>query len=197
MISRLDYTFKYSDDNLLIEISKDDQSRTVKLLYDDQSRVVAKTDSDFGTMHYFYGYRDKPRLISHIHRERSGFYLLHYDFDDSLMAFKDPENEYFFVKPDQSGTPQYVFDKEAKLLNSHLRSPYGILIQEQDDSVWMPLGYHGGIEDFLSGVVIIQGRPYDSHLGQWMTPDDKSIVQGWKITKQVKNSAELLMSVRL
>ncbi len=57
------------------------------------------------------------------------------------------------------------------------------MLQESDDSVRLPLGFFGGIEDSLSGVVLIREggrrwRPYDSHLGQWMAPDEAPILEG-------------------
>ena len=57
------------------------------------------------------------------------------------------------------------------------------MLQESDDSVRLPLGFFGGIEDSLSGVVLIREgerrwRPYDSHLGQWMVPDKRPILEG-------------------
>lgn len=57
------------------------------------------------------------------------------------------------------------------------------MLQESDDSIRLPLGFFGGIEDSLSGVVLIREggrrwRPYDSHLGQWMAPDEAPILEG-------------------
>lgn len=72
---------------------------------------------------------------------------------------------------DENGSPELIFDSSGKRINSFMRSPFGLLVNEDDETVFVPLGYHGGIEDSVSGVVVIRGRPYDSHLGQWMTPD--------------------------
>jgi hypothetical protein len=52
-------------------------------------------------------------------------------------------------------------------------SPFGTVISGQQDSeVWLPIGFQGGVHDLSgSGVVVMaSGRPYDAHLGQWMTP---------------------------
>jgi len=34
----------------------------------------------------------------------------------------------------------------------------------------LPLGFNGGVEDEDFGISVIQGRPFDTRLGQWMTP---------------------------
>ena len=200
LVSRLNYAFEYDARNRLVQISRDNDDDSgsgggghrVRIFYDDKDRVVMQVkSSDNGkeeqeeeeVLHYFYGYRDSPHLVSHVHRSKatgSSFHTLHYDSRGTLIAFSNPSDaSYRFVKSDQNGTPVYVFDG-ARMVNGHLRSPFGILIQEQDSSGsrWVPLGFHGGLEDLPSGVVVIRGRPYDTHLGQWMTPDQTKILSG-------------------
>ena len=78
------------------------------------------------------------------------------------------------------------------MLSQPVRTPFGALIEQpvKDDPVSIPVGFYGGIEDPESGVVIISGKPYDSHLGQWMVPqldqvldpsfEDPTLVHGYR-----------------
>jgi hypothetical protein len=68
------------------------------------------------------------------------------------------------------GSPELVVDGHAHLLTRHARSPFGALLSETDERIRPPLGFAAGIEEHVSGVVVLRGRPYDSHTGQWMTP---------------------------
>ena len=64
----------------------------------------------------------------------------------------------------------------------HLRSirfwqkMFKVALSRQDDPNWIPFGFQGGIEDPEFGVVILDGKPYDTHLGQWMVPQVERVL---------------------
>ena len=81
---------------------------------------------------------------------------------------------------DLVGTPRIILDSTGKVLAQPVRTPFGALIEQpvKDDPVSIPVGFYGGIEDIESGVVIMRsGKPYDSHLGQWMVPQLDQVLE--------------------
>ena len=71
---------------------------------------------------------------------------------------------------------------------SHFYIYFHFRFPQEDENFWIPLGYHGCIGEPLSGVVIFPedgGRPYDSHLGQWMTPNWMALLSGFKDVRKV------------
>jgi len=83
-----------------------------------------------------------------------------------------PIPETKIIATDLVGTPRILLRSDGQILTQPFRTPFGALIEKplQDDPNWIPFGFQGGIEDPESGVVILDGKPYDSHLGQWMVP---------------------------
>ncbi len=174
LVHRLNFTFSYSKKNLLTKIEDDDGRRRISFFYDDTERVVLTIETFDGqevTSRFFYGYRDNRELVSHVHVSGKGFFTLFYNQDGLLKSVQLPDKSYLFVSTDDNGTPEFVFDFQARLINRYLRSPFGAVLYEEDESVWLPLGYLGSLEDKPSGVSIIRGRPYDTRLGQWMVPE--------------------------
>ena len=56
------------------------------------------------------------------------------------------------------------------VINRITRSPFGALIHQTNDDVWLPFGFQGAVEEPTSGATIFNGNdgipPYDSHIGQ-------------------------------
>ena len=56
------------------------------------------------------------------------------------------------------------------MVNRITRSPFGALLHQTNDKVWLPIGFQGGVEEPVSGATIFNGEhglpPYDSHIGQ-------------------------------
>ena len=184
MLARHNYTFEYNDQGQLLGMSRNGR-KLVEYLYDDYGRVILQvrklTRGRSELLSYFYGYKSKERLVSHVHSTTRGFWTLEYDAFDRLLAVTEDETgETLYVSTEDNGTPEYVFNADGEKVNSYVRSPWGAVIGEDDERVWLPLGFHGGIEDSVSGIVVIDGEPYDSHLGQWMTPRWRSLLDGFR-----------------
>ena len=57
------------------------------------------------------------------------------------------------------------------------RTPFGLTLSEIGSVDLPEIGFFGGIEFSQSGVVILNGnQPYDTHLGQFLTPQLKPII---------------------
>ena len=56
------------------------------------------------------------------------------------------------------------------MLNHIKRSPFGTLLHQTNSEIWLPIGFHGAVEEPVSGATIFNGDqslpPYDSHIGQ-------------------------------
>ena len=53
-------------------------------------------------------------------------------------------------------------------------SPFGTVLQDSNEDFATCLGFQGGIDLEETGVVIIEGRPYDSLIGAWMVPNNEA-----------------------
>ena len=98
-----------------------------------------------------------------------------YDSDGAVMAVES-EGEMFLVVTDHTNTPNIILDHTGSVLKVMEYSPYGYLVDDTNEDIKIPIGYQGGVDLQEDGIVLIRGRPYDSLLGQWMTPDFEAIL---------------------
>ena len=63
-----------------------------------------------------------------------------------------------------------LYNLDGMVINRITRSPFGALIHQTNDDVWLPFGFQGAVEEPTSGATIFNGNdgipPYDSHIGQ-------------------------------
>ena len=175
MIHRDGYTFVYNCNNQLVKILYSDRVRK-ELVYDAIGRPVMVVD-------HIQGFNIS--LIYNLQEERSWevtawiredeISLVTYDNRGHVMSMKK-DDDTLIVITDHAKTPYLVFSDDGNLLKEQTYSPFGALVDDTNEDLQIPIGYHGGIDPQETGIVIIEGRPYDSLLGQWMVPDVDSIL---------------------
>ncbi|XP_055383652.1 teneurin-m isoform X3 [Condylostylus longicornis] len=139
--------------------------------YDDRGRLVAWHNNKGNTTQFYYSNPNNPSLITHVHfpKEEKTMKLL-YDDRDMLVAIEDSEQQRFYVACDQNGSPLAFFNIEGKIIKEMKRTPFGKIIKDTNPSLFVPVDFHGGILDPVTGLVYVENRLYDPTVGQWMTP---------------------------
>jgi len=176
MLSRSGYMFHYNDLNQLIKITFKNQTPK-EVIYDSQGRPVIIVEGD-AMLYLVYTIVDKPWLLTHVYdRIKDVIKTFTYDTNDKLIAVEE-NNKLYAVITSPNGSPKKLLNENKGIFKETFRSPFGTEIDDTKEDFNMVIGFNGGVDlKFHSaGVVIIEGRPYDSILGQWMVPDVKQML---------------------
>lgn len=149
---------------------------SVRYFYDARDRLVVRMDNMRNVTQYFYSYEDHPNLVSHIHSPVNGkiMTLAYNDRQHLIQAQMNREN--FYVVVDHMGAPILVLNRQGEVVKEIRRGPYGHVIHDTNRNFYLPIDFHGGILDSVTGLVhFSNGRLYDSLLGQWVTPNWENI----------------------
>jgi len=180
LATRDDYSFTYNCLNQLTAVSYAGRKRK-EILYDVSGRPVLLTDHLAGAhLRLIYGLQEDTQWqvaawLSEDTEDRLSFHSVSYDSDGAVMAVES-EGEMFLVVTDHTNTPNIILDHTGSVLKVMEYSPYGYLVDDTNEDIKIPIGYQGGVDLQEDGIVLIRGRPYDSLLGQWMTPDFEAIL---------------------
>ena len=172
-------SFVYNCKNQLVRILCDTCDITLRkeIFYDTIGRPVLIVNHLRNT---------NVQLVYNIHEERKWEITSWLDQSNKLvsvtndnkghmLSFKMAGKEYIVVT-DSVKTPYTILDQDGQSYKEITYSPFGALLDETNEDVKIPIGYHGGIDLDEAGVILIKGQPYDTLLGQWMVPDFKSIL---------------------
>ena len=89
----------------------------VTYFYDHLGRLSGRKDTADNSTQYFYGYPDKPYLVSHVYSSRAGrLTTLIYDDTDQLL-FADVEQRRYYVVCDASGSPTNFMTPTGKIVS--------------------------------------------------------------------------------
>ena len=174
---RSGYKFDYNSQEQLIQVSYGDQLRK-EVVYDLKARPVLLVDharNESTTL--VYALESKPWLLTHCQMSRTDkLYRFTYDTKGHVISMEDGRN-FYMIATSPTGTPEIVFDARGELVKEVHMSPFGTVFQDTNEDLPTCLGFHGGVDLQETGIVIIQGRPYDSILGSWMVPDTDRMIQ--------------------
>ena len=173
--SRSGYQFVYNDLSQLTGIMYKGSMRK-EVHYDMQGRPVFIMDHGTGdSITIVYAMESKPWIVTHYYLSKSRtLYSLTYDRQDNLIAIEDKQ-DILIVISDNVGTPSTVFNSKGDIIKEVWMSPYGTVYEDTNEDLVTCVGFHGGLDLQETGIVIIQGRPYDSVLGTWMVPSIQNI----------------------
>ena len=179
LVKRDGSTFVYNCNNQLVKILCDTCEVTLRkeILYDTIGRPVLLVNHQKNTdIQLVYNIqKNRQWEITNWLDQSDNLVSTTYDNKGHIISFKMAGEEYVVVT-DNVKTPYIVLDQEGQTYKEMTYSPFGALIDETNDNFKIPIGYHGGIDLDEAGVILIEGQPYDSLLGQWMVPDYKSIL---------------------
>ncbi len=142
---------------------------TVTYRYDALGRRVARVVGGQVTQ-YLYGDPGNAIRVTATRSPAGVLTTYHYDDDGVLYAF-ERGGQRFFVGTDQVGTPRVVTGSTGAVLDVREYDAYGNLISDSQPSFDLPIGYAGGLEDRVTGLVRFGFRDLDTASGRWTARD--------------------------
>ena len=185
LVQRGSEKFQYDDKGLLLHAVKKDVYK-VWFFYDHLDRLVSWKDDQGNVTQFLYANPETPHLITHIHFPFWGkHYVLLYDNSDALVGLTSSNSERYFVATDQNNSPVAVFNGQGNVVKEIHRTPFGKTVKDTNPEFYFPIGFHGGVVDRKTGLVIINGRPYDPTIGHWMVPNWKDLSANLRVPTDI------------
>ena len=176
MVKRDGYKFVYNCNNQLVQILHNDIVRK-EIIYDAIGRpVLIFNPVHESNLTLIYNQQEQRIWEVLFWKDQGDIVTSIYDNAGQMLAFEKGE-ETFTVVTDNMKTPYLVLDEDGEVAKERTYSPFGALVDDSREDLLVPIGFHGGLDLDEAGVVLIEGRPYDTLLGQWMVPDINSILQ--------------------
>jgi RHS repeat-associated protein len=156
---------------------------TVTYASDGWGRRVTRTTAA-GTEQYFYG---DPASSVRLTASRSpagvlSFYW--YDDDNHLVAITRG-GATFYVGSDHLGTPKVVTDAAGVTVLTRSYDAFGTRLSDSNPAFGLPIGFAGGLEDPLTGLVRMGHRDYLPEAGQFTAPDPLLFEGGFNLFSYV------------
>jgi RHS repeat-associated protein len=142
---------------------------TVAYRYDALGRRVARVQGGQATQ-YLYGDPGNPLRVTASRSPAGALTTYHYDDAGSLYAFERGGQRYF-VGTDQVGTPRVVVDAGGSVQDVRDYDAFGNLVSDSQPGFDLPIGYAGGLEDRVTGLVRFGFRDLDTAAGRWTARD--------------------------
>jgi RHS repeat-associated protein len=142
---------------------------TVTYRYDALGRRIARTQGG-QTTQYLYGDPSNPVRVTATRSPAGVLTTYRYDDDGLLYAF-ERSGAKFFVATDQVGTPRVVTNAAGAVVDKREYDTFGNLISDSAPSFDLPIGYAGGLEDRVTGLVRFGFRDLDTASGRWTARD--------------------------
>jgi RHS repeat-associated protein len=104
--------------------------------------------------------------------------LTTYSYDDSgrLISYVRDATRYFVVT-DLAGTPEAITDGAGNVIGTLTRGAFGVH-ETLTGTMPIPIGYAGGVEDPVTGIVHLGLRDYDPATARWLEPDPTLYTSG-------------------
>ena len=183
IVSKNGFVFEFSDKGHLISITNQAQNLTTKLSYNSNDKLMGFSQAE-EIWEFHYGPDDRLSRLYSVPKEEHVYF--HYDGLNHIFAITTSENTTYFVASDAKGTPLEIFDQHGSSIKQwNVRTPFGFVLSETGGSLNFPMiGFLGGLEFPHSGIVILNGnQPFDTHLGQFLTPQTKNILSSSQWTE--------------
>jgi RHS repeat-associated protein len=171
LTGRAGATFAYSDSGELLQATVG--GTTVSYAYDSAGRRTARTQGGQRTR-YLYGDPARPLLVTGSLDPGGQLTTYSYGPDDRLFALRRGGATYY-VGTDQAGTPKVVADAAGTVVKTLVydafgrRNPAGA--PETGTGFELPIGFAGGLEDPVTGLVRFGLRDYEPASGRWTARD--------------------------
>jgi RHS repeat-associated protein len=171
LTGRAGATFAYSDSGELLQATAG--GTTVSYAYDSAGRRTARIQDGRRTQ-YLYGDPARPLLVTGSREPGGQLTTYYYDPDGRLFALRRGGATYY-VGTDQVGTPKVVVDAAGTVVKTLVydafgrRNPAGAT--ETGAGFELPIGFAGGLEDPVTGLVRFGLRDYEPASGRWTTRD--------------------------
>ena len=141
----------------------------VEYAYDGFNRIAARTDSA-GTTQFFFGQPGNGYQITATKSPSGEITEYVYDHTGALFAFRRGGN-WFYVASDQVGSPRAVIKQDGTVIKIREYDSYGQTLSDSAPSVDLPIGFAGGVQDEVTGLVRFGLRDYEPASGRWTARD--------------------------
>jgi RHS repeat-associated protein len=162
----------------------------VTYTYDGLGRRVARQVGSASTTQYLYGNPGNPFQLTAARISAGTLQMYYYDARGMLIAIRQGTT-YLYVASDELGTPRIVSDASGAVIKALDYDSFGRLIgvSGSNPAFELPIGYAGGIEDSVTGLVHFGYRDYDPAAGRW-TARDPALYGGsqWNLYVYVSNN---------
>ena len=149
-------------------LTADVPGTSVTYSYDGFSRLTARSDGS-GTTEYFRGNPSDPHQVTHL-VESGQLTAFVYDEAGVLISIVSGGSTYY-VGCDQVGSPRIVVDSSGAVVKVVERDSWGNVISDSNPAFELPIGFAGGLEDPVTGLVHFGFRVYDPGTGRWTSLD--------------------------
>jgi RHS repeat-associated protein len=119
---------------------------------------------------YLYGDASNPVRVTATRSPAGVLTTYRYDDDGLLYAF-ERNGQRFFVGTDQLGTPRVVTSAAGAVVDVREYDTFGNLVSDSQPAFDLPIGYAGGLEDRVTGLVRFGFRDLDTASGRWTARD--------------------------
>ena len=167
LVSRGADTFSYADRGELQSATVG--GKTVTYEYDAAQRQAARIENGQRT-EFLYGDVNRPFLVT---GSRAGGQLTtyYYGVDDRLIALERGGQRYY-VGADQVGTPRVITDASGAVVRTFAYDSFGVRDRTKETGTFeLPIGFAGGLEDPITGLVRFGLRDYEPSTGRWTARD--------------------------
>ena len=167
LVSRGADTFTYADRGELKSATVGGQ--TVAYDYDASQRLIARTAGGVRT-EFLYGDPSRPFQVT---ASRVGGVLTQYFYDRNDLLFAvERGGARYYVGTDQVGTPRVITDAGGAVVKTYVTNAYGVRNKAAETGTFeLPLGFAGGIEDPVTGLVRFGLRDYEPATGRFTARD--------------------------
>jgi RHS repeat-associated protein len=148
-------------------------SGTVGYSYDPSGRLIGRSDNQ-GSTQYLYANPAAPLQLS---ATQTGSQIVIYDYDDQgrIVDYRTGST-ITYVVTDPMGTPKQFATTSGTAMAAPARDPFGRQATRSPSPI--AIGFAGGIEDPLTGLVTFGTRVYDPQEGRWLQPDPSLLAGG-------------------
>ena len=167
LVSRGADTFTYTDRGHLKTATVG--GARVDYEYDASDRLAARVAGGVRT-EFLYGAPGSPFRVT---ASRTGGALTQYFYDHSgLLIALERGGARFYVGTDQVGTPRVVTDASGAVVKTFATNAFGVRNTAAETGTFeLPLGFAGGIEDPVTGLVRFGLRDYEPATGRFTAKD--------------------------
>ena len=158
------YIFQYYSNGFLKSIINEDKNENMHhFMYKNNQLILHMKPNTNEKLQYYY-YMDN-KIMATYSNDTGLFSKFYYDDNNHIFAMKT--NQTYYITTDLNGTPTSVFNAKTISVRNIRRTAFGFILEDSNpDFDLLPIGYFGGIEIPECGVVLLDNRPYDNHLGK-------------------------------
>jgi RHS repeat-associated protein len=167
LTSRGGESFVYSARGELVQATVG--TKTVEYAYDGFNRLAARKDST-GTTQFFFGQPGKGYELTAVKSPAGEITEYLYDHNGGLFALRRA-GTWYYGAGDQVGSPRAVIRQDGTVIKTREYDGYGKTLSDSAPSIDLPIGFAGGVQDQITGLVRFGLRDYEPASGRWTARD--------------------------